>query len=232
MALVKCPECGNEVSSKAKNCPKCGFKINKGIGCGTAIGIVLLVFIWLGVISSPTFNPTKDDKFQTNIENSQSQTSITSQIKEKVPGDQWAYLQTEDKMGNGFIYQALVSSTNTVNFDFPYSGQQYATLSLRTHPRYGKDLIFKIERGQFLCTSYDGCAVLIRFDEEEPLRYSATSAADNSTETLFISNYNKFVGKMLKAKTVRISANIYKEGAPVFEFEVSNFDVKKYKPGK
>ena len=26
MALVKCPECGNEISETAKSCPKCGVK--------------------------------------------------------------------------------------------------------------------------------------------------------------------------------------------------------------
>ncbi len=28
MALIKCPECGNEVSDKAAMCPKCGYKIS------------------------------------------------------------------------------------------------------------------------------------------------------------------------------------------------------------
>jgi len=28
MALIKCPECGNNVSDKAKNCPHCGNPIN------------------------------------------------------------------------------------------------------------------------------------------------------------------------------------------------------------
>ena len=29
MALINCPECGNEVSDKADVCPKCGFNIGK-----------------------------------------------------------------------------------------------------------------------------------------------------------------------------------------------------------
>ena len=28
MALIKCSECGKEVSSSAKTCPHCGIKIN------------------------------------------------------------------------------------------------------------------------------------------------------------------------------------------------------------
>lgn len=27
MALMKCPECGNEISDKAKKCPRCGYPI-------------------------------------------------------------------------------------------------------------------------------------------------------------------------------------------------------------
>lgn len=33
MALIKCPECGNEVSEKAKNCPNCGNPIDTKIYC-------------------------------------------------------------------------------------------------------------------------------------------------------------------------------------------------------
>ena len=30
MALIKCPECGTEVSSSADNCPKCAYPISGG----------------------------------------------------------------------------------------------------------------------------------------------------------------------------------------------------------
>lgn len=29
MALIKCPECGNEISSFAKACPNCGYPIEE-----------------------------------------------------------------------------------------------------------------------------------------------------------------------------------------------------------
>ena len=29
MALITCPECGREVSDRAKTCPNCGFPITK-----------------------------------------------------------------------------------------------------------------------------------------------------------------------------------------------------------
>ena len=145
-------------------------------------------------------------------------------------GTQWEYSQNEDKMSGGTIYHARVSSSNTVEFDFPYSGVQNATLALRIDPKYGKDVIFRIEKGQILCNSYEDCSILVRFDDEKATNYSAIGAADNSTETIFIRNYGKFVEKMLKTKLVRISTNIYQQGAPVFEFNVSDFDQNRYKP--
>jgi len=29
MAIIKCPECGKEISDKAEKCPHCGVKIKK-----------------------------------------------------------------------------------------------------------------------------------------------------------------------------------------------------------
>ncbi len=53
MALIKCKECGNEVSSKAETCPKCGASISaKPMGCGSLIGVVFLGIIILASLSS------------------------------------------------------------------------------------------------------------------------------------------------------------------------------------
>jgi hypothetical protein len=129
-------------------------------------------------------------------------------------------------MSKDAVYQAQVSSSNTVDFDFPYAGAQHATLTLRIHPRHGKDVIFSIERGQILCHSYENCTVLVRFDDEQAVNFTAVGAADNSTEAIFIRNYGRLVEKMLKAKRVRIAASIYQQGTPMFEFDVSGFDKK------
>jgi len=29
MALIKCPDCGTEVSDRARTCPKCGYPIDE-----------------------------------------------------------------------------------------------------------------------------------------------------------------------------------------------------------
>lgn len=147
-------------------------------------------------------------------------------------GEQWIYRASEDKMSGGKTYSAMVLSTNAVIFGSPYDGEQHGRLTLRIDQKYGKDVMFSIERGQILCHTYEDCQILIRFDEGKPETFSGLGPADNSTETVFIRNYERFVGKMRKSKIVRISTNIYQEGAPVFEFDVSSFSQDKYIPKK
>ncbi len=43
MALVKCKECGNKISSDAKQCPQCGYKKKKIIGFWGVIFILALI---------------------------------------------------------------------------------------------------------------------------------------------------------------------------------------------
>lgn len=133
----------------------------------------------------------------------------------------WTYTTDTDSMTGGTIKFALVRSTNTVTFGFPYGGPQHATLVLRKHPRVGQDVILSIERGQFLCSSFDGCTVLVRFDGGKATTWSAAEPADHSTTTLFIRNSQTFVTKLRKAKTVRLAARFYQEGEPVFIFNVA-----------
>jgi len=234
MALIKCKECGSEVSSKAETCPKCGARITaKPMGCGTLIGVlflgVIIVSVFSSIFSSGSGSATSSPA--TNASSPSIPPNVSTPVSNPL-GSQWLYFHSGDAMSRGTIHQAQITSSNTVNFSPPYSGMQHATLILRTHPRYGKDIIFTIEKGQILCQSYENCTVLVRFDDGPSTEYSAIGAADNSTTTIFIHNYNRFVGKLLKAKMVRISANIYQQGTPVFEFDVGGFDQGKYKPTK
>jgi RNA polymerase subunit RPABC4/transcription elongation factor Spt4 len=229
MAMTKCKECKADISTTADACPSCGAKQVRTSGCAKVvlwfIGIIV-VLAAIGQCSSPS---------------STSQSSSTASSPRKVeerqttpppppqPGAQWRYQQESDPMTSAVTRYAQVTSTNTVNFQRPYSGAQHATLLLREHPRHGKDVIMSIERGQILCRSYEDCNVLVRFDDQKPVTYSGVGPADNSTESVFIRNYSKFTANLKTAKRVRISTNIYQEGAPVFEFDVSDFDESKFK---
>jgi len=145
-------------------------------------------------------------------------------------GAQWNYASKPDPMGNGTTHYAQVVTTNTLYFSSPYDAPQQGRLLLRTHPRWGRDVILSMERGQFLCSSYDGCSVLVRFDDGTAQRFAAAEPQDNSTTTLFVKEYARFLAGLKKSKRVRIAANVYQAGAPVFEFDVSDFNAASYVP--
>lgn len=60
MALIKCKECGNEVSTKADKCPNCGAPVKpKQIGCFASLIIIFLVIGLIGIISSNIYKSSE-----------------------------------------------------------------------------------------------------------------------------------------------------------------------------
>jgi hypothetical protein len=53
MALIQCKECGGEVSTQAKACPKCGTRVKRTKWWLWApLAVLALVFVW-GAITGP-----------------------------------------------------------------------------------------------------------------------------------------------------------------------------------
>jgi len=223
MALVKCKECGHEISKSAKVCPQCGAKVvrtsivTKFFVALLGIGLVAAMFNGGGSSSSGS-SATTPAKPLTKEE-------VAKQVDDKLRamGMKWSYSEDKDEMGRGTIKYAIVKSMNIVNFDFPYQGEQQATLQLRKHPKHGKDVMLGLDRGQFIC-GYDGCNVSVKFDSGKIQTFHATPPADHDTKVLFIESHDRLVSAMKKAKTVAIEASFYKQGTRVFEFDVSGLD--------
>lgn len=135
----------------------------------------------------------------------------------------WEYKSTETPMG-GVMKVASVMSNDEVNFDFPYQGRQRARLALRVHPRYGRDVMLGLQKAHFHCSSVSGCSVLVRFDERPAVKFSATAPEDNSTTTLFIRDYARFLRETRASKRVRIEAQFYQQGTRVFDFNIAGLD--------
>lgn len=246
MAMIACPECKQPVSDQAPTCPNCGTPIAmrgsyappaaipppppKKTGCFKIGCIVLAALFLIGLIASLVMSPSGPSSSTSTKTATTTSSTAASSTEPAAPQSKWSYNQRKDDMAKGTVSEASVESENTVNFTFPYQGEQHGTLTLRTHPRWGKSVIFSIRQGQIPCHSFSGgCKALVRFDDGKAVSYGADGPEDNSTETIFIRDYNGFVGRMTKAKTVKISVNVYQQGEPVFEFDVRNFEPDKYK---
>jgi hypothetical protein len=143
----------------------------------------------------------------------------------------WTYSSSTDPMASRPSRTATISSENTVNFSFPYEGEQHATLMLRNHPSYGRDVILYIREGQIMCSSYSECSVRVRFDDGPAERWTGVGPADASSTAVFIRNYARFVQRMRNASVVRIEIPVYHQGSPTFEFRVGGFDNARYTTG-
>lgn len=132
----------------------------------------------------------------------------------------WRYMIDEEKMGGGSVKFATTQSKNEVSFRFPYQGRQRATLQLRAHPRFGRDVILSIEKGQMLC-EYDGCSVTVRFGDGKPQRFRAARSADQSSNVLFIRDHDRFAASLKRVELLMIEARIYQEGNEIFEFDAA-----------
>lgn len=145
--------------------------------------------------------------------------------RRKSEGLAWNYSDSEDSMSGKPIRRAYVSSINTVDFKFPYSGTQRATLTIRKHPRWGTSVYIAIEKGQFVC-GYDDCDVRVRFSKGNAQRMGASEPDDHSSNLLFISNASSFINQARKSDKVYIETDVYQEGSRVFEFDTSGLEWK------
>lgn len=136
----------------------------------------------------------------------------------KAQGLSWNYIDSQDKMGRGTIKTAYIYSINTFNFEFPYQGEQRATLRIRVHPKLKKDVILSIEQGIFQC-DFNGCTVTVRFDKDQAKNFRAVRSADNDTTTVFIKKSASFYSAAKQSKKIYIEATFYQQGTRVFEFD-------------
>jgi hypothetical protein len=140
----------------------------------------------------------------------------------RTPGreSKWEYYEEPDEMGRGVKKSAHVDSLSTLSFQSPYQGPQLMRLVLQNSPKYGKVAYVKIERGQFMFTSYDDVAMTVRFDDGKPQKFQFLEPNDGSRNAAVIKSYEAFVRQLRRAKMIDIEAEFYLEGARVVTFDV------------
>lgn len=107
MALIKCKECGEQVSDKAASCPKCGApnsKKSKGpSGCMMVFFIiigVLILLVFIGNVSNKDEITTKAEK-NNQVVTEQLDVDKTKNVeikKEPVPVINWHKQKTTDSV--------------------------------------------------------------------------------------------------------------------------------------
>jgi hypothetical protein len=238
MQLSKCHKCRGQISKTVTQCPNCGAKIKQtSLFSKSIAGFFWMVFLSMFICQCGTDSTPSAPSAQkateparaaelTPEQQAQEKKRLAQEAEAKQEqealslGLRWQYDEFSEKMGRGTVKHATVRSINEVHFDFPYIGAQRGTLHLRTHPKYGKDVMLSIEKGQFLCGIYN-CQVAVRFDNGKAQNYTAVEPADHSTTMLFIRGYDRFIASARRAKKVYIEAQFFQQGTRVFEFDIS-----------
>lgn len=120
---------------------------------------------------------------------------------------------------------ACVDSTDTVNLDWPYKSVT-AELCIRNSPKFGFDVFFQLNGdGQILCDSYNGCSAKIRYGDAPAGRNGALTAADHSSNVIFLTGARNIAARLAKADTTRIELTYYQAGSQAVSFPTKGLDL-------
>lgn len=129
----------------------------------------------------------------------------------------WKYTTEVDKMTSKKNYYAAIGSTNQLEFAAPYDGGSTAVITVRNQNK-SNDVVLTISKGQFVCSTGDGCTIKVRFDSDPAISFQADGPSDGSSDVLFLKPVGKFIKNIKKAKKVIVQAEFYEEGLKEMEF--------------
>lgn len=117
MALVKCKECGAEISKKAETCPHCGAKRKKKTTIGTGTGI-LIIFVFVYVIGKISGQNDTGTTYQSTA--SSTTATTPSEPKEK---QYWfaGGISTDEMTSEKRSFAYSIDVPPTQKMEFPYS---------------------------------------------------------------------------------------------------------------
>jgi hypothetical protein len=152
-----------------------------------------------------------------DISNDEKTDSTEQKVEQKA--ENWNYSEEIDKMDGTKQFFATNTSTNQVEFEFPYDGGSTFDIIVRNINK-DNEVLLTVSKGQFI-TSISGSETLkIKFDENKPENYSYNSASDASTDVIFLNDSEKFIKNIKKSKKVMIEATFFDAGSKIMEFNV------------
>lgn len=83
MALIKCKECGNEISNKADSCPRCGSKVKQSTISGTIGWVIGGLFVFIYALGMILPNQSSDSNFETLTSNADEFKTTAEEISEE-----------------------------------------------------------------------------------------------------------------------------------------------------
>jgi hypothetical protein len=138
----------------------------------------------------------------------------------------WEYSTDVDKMTSDSNYYTVCTSTNELEFDFPYQGGQKTFITIRKKGKDASEVIVNVAKGQFMTSVMNDEPIKIKFDDGKPETFYYHGASSGNSDVIFISSPKKLINKLLTAKKVMMEAEFYSAGNKVMEFDVAGLKWK------
>jgi len=172
---------------------------------------VVALFLVMAIASGD--DKKNDGKTSTNTENAP---------KADEPKSNWNYSESKDEMSGEAQFFNTTTSTNEIEFKFPYSGGSTFDLTVRNMGN-GNEVLLSVSKGQFLTSIMGSQACRFKFDDEPPLTIVYNSAQGAKMDVIFFDDAKKIISKLKTAKKLKLEAPFYDAGNQIIEFNVDGF---------
>lgn len=183
-------------------------------------GIVIIIVVFIVFLLLIIILASSKSHSETSVAEYKDSVSIVDEKKE-VQSQTWDIKKEKDPMTDTENIFARIMSENYD--DNGIYGAGYCTIVVRYMKKYGYDVMIGLTDGQFYGSEYHNeNYVTVRFDEDPPIKYWYSEAADASSGTIFIRKTNDFIEHCKRAKSIKVEVPIFQGGRKIFNFKVSS----------
>ena len=211
MALVKCKECGHEISKKAEICPNCGAKRKKGTSLATWFVLILIILFFIAFQQQSDYSSAMDSALKVE----------SLEEEKRRPSTDWTFHQFEDEMTGAIVANATSNKTYpSRRMSFPYSDvnawigfgcnnkQQWAFIGFNASPNLSDD---KTKDG------YNLIQTRIKWNENIE---SATLTQEWGAKFLHFQDIEQTIANIKSASKALLELQWHGEEAVYFEFSL------------
>ena len=138
---------------------------------------------------------------------------------------QWTYAKVPDEMRNSVSMRARLTSQNAHQFDFPHQGGSKLSIIVWKHP--DKPDVYDnfevglfLNRGQFSCSSVDGCVIRLRVDNDEIESYDAEPSEDSRMIFITDNHTTRFMNALAAGKRLIVEVGVFRHGDKQYRFAI------------
>lgn len=201
-------------------------------GCG----VIVVGFFILGAIGAALGDPpeasdsdadfaqsSQSDSADAAIANAEAAAADAEEaIQDRPVRSRWSYRESRDELRNSTNYRAILRSNNAHDFGFPYGSGNHLNITVRQHPEWGKDVIFRVDNGQLMCGIYD-CRYTISFDGAvEGL--TLVPPEDRDATVLFARYPEAIIRKLKSSERTVVELQFYQNGNRQFIFDSAGLE--------